>query len=40
MELAAGAFPGEAIHYDPLSLSISSHTGPGAFAMGLSRRIA
>ena len=39
-ELAAGAFPGEAIHYDPLSLSISSHTGPGAFAMGLSRRIA
>lgn len=39
-ELAAGAFPGEAIHYDTLSLSISSHTGPGAFAMGLSRRIA
>ena len=39
-ELAAGACPGEAIHYDPLSLSISSHTGPGAFAMGLSRRIA
>ena len=39
-ELAAGALPGEAIHYDPLSLSISSHTGPGAFAMGLSRRIA
>lgn len=38
--LAAGAFPGEEIHYDPLSLSISSHTGPGAFAMGLSRRIA
>lgn len=39
-EMAAGAFPGEEIHYAPLSLSISSHTGPGAFAMGLSRRIA
>ena len=39
-ELAAGAFPGEAILYDPLSLSFSSDTAPGAFSMGLSRRIA
>ena len=32
--LAAQAFPGEPIQYDPLTLSIASHTGPGAFAMG------
>lgn len=38
-EMASRAFPGEAIHYDPLTLSVSSHTGPGAFAMGISRRI-
>ena len=37
--LAAQAFPGEPIQYDPLTLSIASHTGPGAFAMGISRRI-
>lgn len=33
----ADAFPGENIAYDPLSLSIGAHTGPGAFAMGVSR---
>ena len=38
--MAADAFPGEPIQYDPLTLSISSHTGPGAFAMGISRKIA
>lgn len=38
-DMAAQAFPGEEIQYDPLTLSISSHTGPGAFAMGISRRI-
>ena len=38
--MAANAFPGEEIQYDPLTLSISCHTGPGAFAMGLSRKIA
>lgn len=38
-DMAAQAFPGEEIQYDPLSLSIGSHTGPGAFAMGISRRI-
>ena len=38
-EMAARAFPGESIRYDPLTLSISSHTGPGAFAMGISRKL-
>lgn len=38
--MAAQAFPGEPIQYDPLTLSIGSHTGPGAFAMGISRKIA
>lgn len=37
--LAAQTFPGEPIQYDPLTLSIVSHTGPGAFAMGISRRV-
>ena len=40
LALAAQAFPGEPVRYDPLTLSIASHTGPGAFAMGISRRIA
>ena len=39
LALAAQAFPGEEIQYDPLTLSIACHTGPGAFAMGISRRI-
>ena len=37
--LAAEAFPGEPIQYNPLTLSVASHTGPGAFAMGISRRV-
>ena len=40
LALAAQAFPREPVQYDPLTLSIASHTGPGAFAMGISRRIA
>lgn len=39
LEMAARAFPDEEIGYDPLTLSIGAHTGPGAFAMGISRRI-
>ena len=39
LAMAARAFPGEEIQYDPLTLSIACHTGPGAFAMGISRRI-
>lgn len=38
--LAAETFPGEEIRYDPLALSIGCHTGPGAFGMAVSRRIA
>lgn len=30
------AFPGHAIHMDPLSLSVSCHTGPGALGVGCS----
>lgn len=36
---AAEAFPGEEIQFDPLTLSIACHTGPGAFAMGISLRV-
>ena len=39
LDLAARTFPGEEIDYDPLTLSVGAHTGPGAFAMGISRRI-
>lgn len=38
--LAVETFPGEDIRYDPLALSIACHTGPGAFAMAVSRRVA
>ena len=37
LALAAQTFPGVEIQYDPLSLSIACHTGPGAFAIGISR---
>lgn len=40
LALAAGTFPGEEIRYDPLALSIGCHTGPGAFGMAVSRRVA
>ena len=36
---AHGAFPGEEIQYNPLTLSIGTHTGPGAFGMAITRRI-
>lgn len=32
----SAAFPGVDIHYDPLSLSVSTHTGPGAYGIGIS----
>ena len=38
--LACETFPGEEIRYDPLALSIGCHTGPGAFGMAVTRRIA
>lgn len=39
LALAAEAFPGEEVRYDPLALSIGCHTGPGAFGMAVSRRL-
>lgn len=36
LDLAREAFPQVRIHYDPLTASIASHTGPGAFGIGLS----
>ena len=39
LEMIKEAFPGEEIHYDPLTFSIGCHVGPGAFGMGISRKI-
>lgn len=33
------AFPGDHVHYEPLSFSIACHTGPNAFGVGASRQI-
>ncbi|MBP3489572.1 MAG: DegV family protein [Roseburia sp.] len=33
------AFAGEEIHYDPLTFSVGCHVGPGAFGMGISKKI-
>lgn len=33
------AFPGDHVHYEPLSFSIACHTGPNAFGVGVSRQI-
>lgn len=34
-QLAREAFPGMEPHYDPLSISIGTHTGPGALGVGV-----
>lgn len=39
MEMACEVFAGEEIHYDPLTFSIGCHVGPGAFGMGISKKI-
>lgn len=39
MEMANEVFEGEDIRYDPLSFSIGCHVGPGAFGMGISKKI-
>lgn len=39
LEMVKEGFPGEEIHYDPLTLSIGCHVGPGAFGMGISRKL-
>lgn len=33
------AFPGDNVHYEPLSFSIACHTGPNAFGVGISRQV-
>lgn len=33
------AFPGDHVHYEPLSFSIACHTGPNAFGVGISRQV-
>lgn len=37
--MACEVFAGEDIKYDPLTFSISCHVGPGAFGMGISKKI-
>lgn len=39
MEMACELFAGEDIRYDPLTFSIGCHVGPGAFGMGISRKL-
>lgn len=39
MEMAQEVFAGEEIGYDPLTFSIGCHVGPGAFGMGISRKV-
>lgn len=39
MEMVQEMFPWEEVKYDPLTFSISCHVGPGAFGMGISKKI-
>lgn len=39
MDMAGEVFLGEEINYDPLTFSIGCHVGPGAFGMGISKKI-
>lgn len=39
MEMAREVFAGEDVKYDPLTFSIGCHVGPGAFGMGISKKI-
>lgn len=39
-EEVKAAFPGDPIHFEPLSFSVICHTGPNAFGMSISRRLA
>ena len=39
MEMVREMFPWEDVKYDPLTFSIRCHVGPGAFGMGISRKI-
>ena len=39
MEMVQEMYPWEDVKYDPLTFSISCHVGPGAFGMGISKKI-
>lgn len=39
LQMVQNAFPDEKIHYDPLTFSIGCHVGPGAFGMGITKKI-
>ena len=39
VEQIRAALPGTPIHYEPLSFSVTCHTGPGAFGLSVSRRL-
>lgn len=39
LDMASEIFKGEDINYDPLTFSIGCHVGPGAFGMGISKKI-
>lgn len=39
MEMAQEVFSGEETGYDPLTFSIGCHVGPGAFGMGISKKV-
>lgn len=39
-EEVKAAFPGDHLHFEPLSFSVICHTGPNAFGLGISRRAA
>ena len=38
-QMVQNAFPNEEICYDPLTFSIGCHIGPGAFGMGISKKL-
>lgn len=40
LEEVRAALPGDPIHFEPLSFSVTCHTGPNAFGLGISRRVA
>lgn len=39
LQMVQSAFPNEEIHYDPLTFSIGCHVGPGAFGMGITKKL-
>lgn len=40
LEEVRAALPNDPIHFEPLSFSVTCHTGPNAFGLGISRRVA